>query len=134
MMPRDRRFLRRKLHVTIELPSEDDAFLALIDFDFGAGLRPVQMLDGKHFQPRPVESPYRQVFMTIAVEAMEGLPRHTGFVTLFGISRMGADDGRAYRVSWACGPCGCDNLRLRERPDLPDQTHPLHCAVPGGGL
>ncbi len=71
MVSRDRRFLGRKLHVAIELPPEDDALLALIDFDFGAGLRPVQMPDGQHFPSSPM--PRRQVFNTVAGHAISSM-------------------------------------------------------------
>ena len=57
VVARDRSLLRRKLHVAIELPPEHDAVLALIDFDFRAGLRPVQMLDGEHLSAPSHEKP-----------------------------------------------------------------------------
>ncbi len=47
MMARDGGFLGRVLRVAIELPPDDDAILVL-DLDFSACQRPVQMPDGQH--------------------------------------------------------------------------------------
>src|SRR5947209_16392651 len=100
MMARNGGFLGRKLHVAVELPSEDDALLGLIDFDFGAGLRPVQMLDGQHSQLPDTPAASIQYDYWLG-NRLKCLPCDFGFVTLIAVRRGRTMAGRTIALAFA---------------------------------